>query len=73
MVVIGCVMTAGLSLVLLVFMGASIVFAKISWGCFKRYKDYLFVVCATGLFGTFLISFALLLRVISELFIGAAQ
>ena len=70
MMIIEFVMMAGLSIVLLVFMGASIVFAKFSLDCFKQYKDYLFVVCSLGLFGTFLMSFALLTTVVSQLFIG---
>ena len=61
----------GAALMLLTFMGISIGFAKFSWGCFKEYKDYMFVVFSLGLFGTFLMSFALFALIMLQLFTGA--
>lgn len=65
------VMTTGLSLVLIVFMGISVSFAKQSWDCYKKYKDYMFIIFSLGLLGTFLMSFALFALIVFQLFTGA--
>lgn len=68
--VIDYVMTTGLSLVLIVFMGISVSFAKQSWDSYKKYKDYMFIIFSLGLLGTFLMSFALFALIVSRLFTG---
>ena len=68
--VIDYVMTTGLSLVLIVFMGISVSFAKQSWDYYKKYKDYIFIIFSLGLFGILLMSFALFVLIMSQLFTG---
>ena len=70
MFVIEYVVLIGAALMMLVFMGISIGFANFSWECFKEYKDYMFIIFSLGLFGTFLMSFALFVLIIFQLFGG---
>lgn len=65
------VVLIGAALMMLVFMGISVGFAKFSWRCFKEYKDYMFVIFSLGLFVTFLMSFALFALIMLQLFTGA--